>query len=171
MQSKKNIFFVAFAHKTKTDHLGRFFVLSMAWGLLIRTQLFVCLQTEIGCASATKVIWVLAHKGLVATHCQRQCILDPQPKNSTSFDLSNFFIHCESNGISSRFSVYLITEGVYHQPQAVFAFAMMIYNGEPLVIYNSFGIDDIHAFGVIWHNGLEISTILCYTNSRKAVGI
>ena len=37
-------------------------------------------------------------------------------KNSTSFDLSNFFIHCESNGISSHFSVYLITEGVYHQP-------------------------------------------------------
>ena len=39
-----------------------------------------------------------------------------------------FFIHCESNGISSRDSVHLITEGVYHQPQAVFAFAMMIYN-------------------------------------------
>ena len=52
----------------------------------------------------------------------------PQPKNSTSFDLSNFFIHCESNGISSRVSVYLITEGAYHQPQAVFSFAMMIYN-------------------------------------------
>jgi len=33
-----------------------------------------------------------------------------------------FFIHCESNGISSRFSVYLITEGVYHQPQAVLCF-------------------------------------------------
>ena len=61
----------------------------------------------------------------------------PQPKNPTSFDLSDFFIHCESNGISSRFSVYLITEGAYHQPQAVFAFAMMIYNGKPLVIYNA----------------------------------
>lgn len=58
-------------------------------------------------------------------------------KNPTSFDLSDFFIHCESNGISSRFSVYLITEGAYHQPQAVFAFAMMIYNGKPLVIYNA----------------------------------
>ncbi len=31
-----------------------------------------------------------------------------------------FFIHCESNGISSRDSVYIIAEGVYHQPQAVF---------------------------------------------------
>ena len=65
------------------------------------------------------------------------------------FRLVEFFIHCESNGISSRFSVYLITEGAYHQPQAVFVFAMMIYNGKPLVIYNSCGIDDIHAYGVI----------------------
>ena len=76
-------------------------------------------------------------------------ILVPLPKNPTSFDLSDFFIHCESNGISSRFSVYLITEGAYHQPQAAFVFAMMIYNGKPLVIYNSCGIDDIHAYGVI----------------------
>ena len=59
----------------------------------------------------------------------------------------DFFIHCESNGISSRVSVYLITEGAYHQPKAVFAFAMMIYNGEPLVIFNSYGIDDKHAYG------------------------
>ena len=33
--------------------------------------------------------------------------------------LQYFFIHCESNGISSRFSVYIIAEGVYHRPQAV----------------------------------------------------
>ena len=62
------------------------------------------------------------------------------PKNSTSFDLSNFFIHCESNGISSRISVYLITEGVYHQRQAVSDFAMMIYNGKPLVIYKAYAL-------------------------------
>ena len=30
-----------------------------------------------------------------------------------------FFIHCESNIISSRFSVYIIAAGVYHQPQVV----------------------------------------------------
>ena len=30
--------------------------------------------------------------------------------------LQYFFIHCESNGISSRFSVYIITEGASHQP-------------------------------------------------------
>ncbi|MBR3801897.1 MAG: hypothetical protein IKK37_00435 [Clostridia bacterium] len=29
------------------------------------------------------------------------------------------FIHCESNGIITR-------QGAYHQPQAVYAFAMMI---------------------------------------------
>ena len=62
------------------------------------------------------------------------------PKNSTSFSLSNFFIHCESNGISSRPSVYLITEGAYHQWQAVSDFAMMIYNGKPLVIYKAYAL-------------------------------
>ena len=82
-------------------------------------------------------------------------------KKFDKFRLVDFFIHCESNGISSRFSVYLIrfdehisSKRVYHQPQAVSSFAMMIYNGKPLMIYNSFGIDDIHAFGVIWHDGL-----------------
>ena len=65
-------------------------------------------------------------------------------KNSTSFDLSNFFIHCESNGISSRISVYLIrlaeyisTRRVYHQPQAASSFAMMIYKAFALVIYKT----------------------------------
>ena len=81
-------------------------------------------------------------------------------KNPTSFDLSDFFIHCESNGISSRFSVYLITEGAYHQPQAVSSFAMMIYNGKPLVIYNSCGIDDIHAYGVIEYGSSNPSLML-----------
>ena len=51
--------------------------------------------------------------------------------------LVEFFIQCVSNGISSRVSVYLITEGVYHQPQAVSSFAMMIYNDKPLMIYDA----------------------------------
>ena len=55
--------------------------------------------------------------------------------------------------------MYLITEGAYHQPQAVSSFAMMICN--------SYGIDDIHAFGVIWCEALAILPILCYTNFRK----
>ena len=89
------------------------------------------------------------------------------PKNSTSFDLSNFFIHCESNGISSRVSVYLITEGAYHQPKAVFAFAMMIYNGKPLVIYNSFGIDDIHAS----RRDLAASTLVSNKRRQQAAAL
>ena len=58
----------------------------------------------------------------------------------------DFFIHCESNGISSRVSVYLIIEGVYHQPQAVFAFAMMRYNG--------FTVDDIQNFVLMIYTAL-----------------
>ena len=41
-------------------------------------------------------------------------------QKSTGFDLSIFY--------SLRKQWYLITEGVYHQPQAAFSFAMMIYN-------------------------------------------
>ena len=42
-------------------------------------------------------------------------------KKSNSKEL-DFFIHCESNGISSRDSVYIIGIGVYHQPKAVYCF-------------------------------------------------
>ena len=61
----------------------------------------------------------------------------PPAPEKRPFSNGLFSIHCESNGISSRFSVYLITEGVYHQPQAVSSFAMMIYNGKPLMIYDA----------------------------------
>ena len=61
-------------------------------------------------------------------------------KKSNSKEL-DFFIHCESGGISSRDSAYIIAIGVYYQPNAVYSFAM--------IIYNSFGIDYIHAYGVI----------------------
>ena len=53
-----------------------------------------------------------------------------------------FFIHCESNGISSRVSVYIIAVGVYHQPQVVYFRNDDIQNFV-LMICNSFGIDDI----------------------------
>ena len=55
------------------------------------------------------------------------------PQKFDKLRLVEFFIHCESNGISSRIRVHLITEGVYHQPQTVSSFAMMIYNGKPLI--------------------------------------
>ena len=45
------------------------------------------------------------------------------------------------------------------------------YPSSALMICNSCGIDDIHAFGVVWRELLAIFTILCYTNHRKAVRI
>ncbi|MBR1954319.1 MAG: hypothetical protein IKA29_00165 [Clostridia bacterium] len=36
----------------------------------------------------------------------------------------------------------------HHAPACIFR-GLMIYNGKPLVIYNSCGIDDIHAYGVM----------------------
>lgn len=66
------------SHKTKKTPNGVFFVLSMAWGSVFEPSFSFVPQTEIGCASATKVVGELAHQELVATHCQRQCILDPQ---------------------------------------------------------------------------------------------
>ena len=40
-----------------------------------------------------------------------------------------------------------------------------------LLHHHLLSVDDIHALGVIWHGGLAISTILCYINHGKAVGI
>ncbi len=79
--------------------------------------------------------WGASRKTVI--NCFSLAYLLPLPKNSTSFDLSNFFIHCESNGISSRVSVHIIAAGVYHQTQAVSYFAMMIYKAHALVIYKT----------------------------------
>ena len=49
-------------------------------------------------------------------------ILHPQPKNQATKRLLDFFIHCESNGISSPLGVYHHAQRVYHQPQAVYRF-------------------------------------------------
>ena len=68
--------------------------------------------------------------------------------------LVEFFIHCESNGISSRVSVYIIRfdeyispKRVYHQPQVVslsqWWYTMLRIDDIPQKI-----ADDIHAFGV-----------------------
>lgn len=51
-----------------------------------------------------------------------------------------FFIHCESNGISSRVSVHLITDGVYHQPQAVFCFRNDDIQDFVLMMYTAFAV-------------------------------
>ena len=59
-----------------------------------------------------------------------------------------FFYPLRSNGISSRFSVYIITVGVYHQPKAV-SLRNDDMQSVALMTYNSLGIDDIHGFAVI----------------------
>ena len=41
-------------------------------------------------ASATKVIWELAHKGLVATRCHRQRIFSPTPIPHFSFRINHY---------------------------------------------------------------------------------
>ena len=100
-------------------------------------------------------------------------ILHPQPKNSTSFDLSNFFIQAAGLAYHHDAVVDIISPvgAVSHHALACIYLRLDDIQHFVLVIYNSYGIDDIHAFGVIWHDGLEISTILCYTNHKKAVRI
>ena len=46
-------------------------------------------------------------------------------------------------GISSRVSVYIIAEGVYHHAERVYP-RLDDIQACGLMIYNSFGIDDIH---------------------------
>ena len=62
---------------------------------------------------------------------------------------SFFFYPSRRLSISSRASVYIITEGVSHRAKRVFLRLDDIQH-YVLMICNSFGIDDIHAFGVIF---------------------
>ena len=56
-------------------------------------------------------------------------------KYKIAFAILYFFIHCESNGISSRFSVYIFRND---DIQSV-----------ALMVYNFYEIDDIHGYAVI----------------------
>ena len=124
--------------KRKTDPCGRFFLF------------FDCESSRLEPSSRSEARdWVhipRAKIGKLACQAQREGIF-------AESEYPGFFIHCESNGIfairrpnttnnaryrkryASRFSVYLIrfdehisSKRVYHQPQAVYSFAMMIYN-------------------------------------------
>ena len=79
---------------------------------------------------------------------------------SSCFDLSNFFIQVAGLAYHHR-----TTCGAYHQERQT----ALVSHHAPACIF--LRLDDIHAYGVIWHDGLEISTILCYTDIRKEVGI
>ncbi|MBQ9085045.1 MAG: hypothetical protein IJY24_05250, partial [Clostridia bacterium] len=84
--------------------------------------------------------------------------------------LVEFFIHCESNGISSRFSVYLIRLAEYISSKRVYldkasissAAGCILFRNDDILakseIYSRFCADDIRCpasmiytpFGVIW---------------------
>ena len=69
-------------------------------------------------------------------------------KKSTSFRLSIFLSKPQAWYIITQ-SVYIIAEGVYHHAKHESSCGLMIYKACALMIYNSFGIDDIHGFAVI----------------------
>ena len=95
------------------------------------------------------VITGLTRNQFVRKHTRVRIPLSPPRKTSVElFQLRFFFIHCESNGISSRFSVYIIAIGAYHQPQVVslsqwWYTTLRVDDIPQQVAY------DIHALGVI----------------------
>jgi len=73
-------------------------------------------------------------------------------KNSTSFDLSNFFIQAAGLAYHHDAVVDIISPfgAVSHHALACIYLRLDDIQHFVLVICNSFGIDDIHAFGVMW---------------------
>ena len=71
------------------------------------------------------------------------------PKNTAEdFFCSIFLSIAKAMVYHQTFGLDIIAAGVYHQPQVVFSFAMMIYN-TLCWLYTKLGFDDIHAAGVI----------------------
>ena len=90
-----------------------------------------------------KTVWVQI---LIATH-EKYLFRSLYTKNSTSFDLSNFFIQAAGLVYHRR-----TTCGVYHQGrQAALVSHQPLGAGSScgLMICNSYGFGDMHAFGVI----------------------
>ena len=84
-----------------------------------------------------------------------------EPKNDRVYTC-HFFIHCESNGISSRLGVHIIANVAYHQPQVAFSFAMMIYN--------FCEIGDIQNSVLMIYNGTPLIFLLVSTTRRMSFG-
>ena len=88
-------------------------------------------------------------------------------KKFDKFRLVEFFYPSRRLGISSPHKVRCISSAlraVSHHALACIFLQLDDIQCFALMICNSFGIDDIHAFGVISPEGLVILTILCYTN-------
>ena len=71
--------------------------------------------------------------------------------------------------MESRVSVYGIAVGVWHHRRYIFC-GLIPYRLETDSI-QCFALIPYTPSGVIWRDGLEVSTILCYTNLKKAVRI
>ncbi len=96
-------------------------------------------------------------------------ILVPQPKNTTSFDLSDFFTQADRLGISSRVSVYIINNGnavvVSHHTEGVYFCRLDDMQNFVLMICNSCGIGDIQGFALIVclrHNEVALQADLTF---------
>ena len=63
-------------------------------------------------------------------------------KKDKSKDLS-FFIHCESNGISSRFRVYLIRFLRAYLAKSEYLISRRLYYAFAMMIYKAFRFDDM----------------------------
>ena len=91
------------------------------------------------------VITGLTRNQFVRKHTRVRIPLSPPRKTSVELvQLRFFFIDCDSNGISSRFSVYIIAAGAYHQPQVVYFrnddiqnSVLMIYRNKLRMIYKA----------------------------------
>ena len=114
----------------------------------------VCLGSHMlaSCEHIQRCAEKLAFRGIRGTlftdFAPHSCTLVPLPKNSTSFDLSNFFIQAAGLAYHRR-----TTCGAYHQGRQtalvshhalaciylllddIQCSALMIYNGKPLMIY------------------------------------
>ena len=78
---------------------------------------------------------------------------DAPPEKTSSEHGEVFSYPSRRLGISSDFSLYLITVGAYHHALACIHLRLDDIQGYTLMIYNFFEIDDIHATGVISYNG------------------
>ena len=90
--------------------------------------------------------------------------------------LSEFFYPSRRLGISSPREVRCISSArraVSHHASACILLRLDdIQRLPPLMICNSYGIDDIHAFGVMgMRKRIDTPPLLCYTKSRKTVEI
>ena len=94
--------------------------------------------------------------------------ISPSPPKNRLVSTSRFFYPLRSDGISSRVSVYIIKGGIaafvsHHTFRCVSkTFRNDDMQSVALMIYNSFGIDDMHGFAVILSQGSSYRHRTCF---------